>query len=191
MTNIRLSLMTVLVAGVSLVTQPAFSSDIDDMLKKYPNPEPGTYQPSAVSGKESRMLNALNQHVQKMYSQISSAATAGKLTADEAAIENKKVQDVERSLQELERSTKYKPESNYTALSTLFTYSDQLSYGDMQQLVSMIGTAEADLNDLLSKKQKKASEVAAKTPPAKPLPKPQPGKARYYRNSNPASNAVY
>ncbi len=192
MTNFRLGLtLSMIAAGLLLAGQPAFSSDIDDMLKKYPNPAAGTFQQDAISGKESTILNAIRQHVQKMYNMIGSATTAGKLTPDQAAVENQKVQAVEVSLRALEQSAIQRPADNYTFASTLFTYSDELSYGDLQQLVSQVGTAEADLGDILSKKQKRDSELASKTPPPKAPPAQRPSAAKPYRQNNPASNALY
>lgn len=193
MTNFRLSLtLAVVVAGLMLPVQPAQSSDLDDMLKKYPNPAAGTFQADEVSRSESRMLTALNDHIQKMYSKIGSAATAGTLTADEAAQQTQRVQEIEQNIRYLRDQAKSKSmyDSPY-ALSTLFTYSDQLSYGDVSQLVYSVGAAEADLNDILVKKQKQASELAAKTPPPKAPPPLRPSAAKPYRNTNPATNSVY
>lgn len=170
MTNFRKSLtLTIVGAGLCFsAVQPAMSSDLDDMLKKYPQLSPGDLGPSEITGAEARMMNLIRRHISKLYSLINTnSRSGGRLTTDQAGDFTDRVGNVEDAIREMNNRPKFKYDGAPTG-------PEQLTYGDMQTLVSMVGQIEADLGDALAPKKAKNAPANAPNPPAVSLDAPQP-----------------
>ena len=169
MTNFRKSLsLTLIGAGLCFsAVQPALCSDLDDMLKKYPQVAPGADDPTQITGTEARMMNGIRRHISKLYSLIGSSTRSGKLNADQAAQHTAKVSAVEDTIREMNSRPFFKYDGAQDG-------TQQLNYGDMQTLVQMIGQEEADLGDALAPKKAKNAPANAPTPPAVSVDNPPP-----------------
>ncbi|MBY0550916.1 MAG: hypothetical protein K2W95_26795 [Candidatus Obscuribacterales bacterium] len=170
MTNFRKSLtLTLIGAGLCFsAVLPALSSDLDDMLKKYPQLAPGDLGPSEITTTEARMMNAIRRHISKLYGLIgSNARSGGRLTAVQAADFTDRVGAIEDTIKEMNDRPKFKYDGAPTG-------PEQLSYGDMATLVNMVGQTEADLGDALAPKKAKNAPANAPNPPAVSLDSPPP-----------------
>lgn len=170
MTNFRKSLtLTIVGAGLCFsAVLPALSSDLDDMMKKYPQLSPGDLGPGEITGAEARMMNLIRRHISKLYGLINTnSRSGGRLTADQAGDFTDKVGAVEDSIRELDNRPKFKYDGAPAR-------PEQLSYGDMQTLVSSIGQIEADLADALTPKKAKNAPAGAPNPPTVSVDAPPP-----------------
>lgn len=139
--------------------QPALSSDLDDMLKKYPNPAAGTPDPIEITNRESQMLNGIRRHITKLYGLINTAARSRKLNDVQAATMQDKVGAIEDTITEMNNRPFYKYDGAQDG-------TQQLSYGDFATLVQMVGQTEAELSDLLAPKKPKNAPANAPAPAA-------------------------